>query len=66
MSKVRSKLNLPMVDLKGQYLQIKSEVMSGLEQVLENTQFINGQAVKDFSASLSTYLNVKHHSIGLG
>lgn len=49
-----------MVDLKGQYRHIQDEVLSGIKDTLENTQFINGQVVKTFAASLEQYLGVKH------
>ena len=37
-----------MVDLKGQYQKIKSEVDAGIQSVIESTAFINGPAVKEF------------------
>ena len=43
---------IQMVDLKGQYRHIQDEVLSGIKDTLENTQFINGQVVKTFAASL--------------
>ena len=49
-----------MVDLKGQYLQIKEEIDAGINAVIEDTRFINGPAVKEFSQDLATYLGVKH------
>jgi len=49
-----------MVDLKGQYQKIKSEVDAGIQQVLDTTAFINGPAVKEFQADLENYLDVKH------
>lgn len=51
---------LPMVDLKTQYLKIKDEIDAGFKEVLDNTAFINGPAVKTFQASLEQYLGVKH------
>ena len=47
-----------MVDLKSQYLKIKDEIDSGISRVINNTEFINGQDVKDFRKELATYLNV--------
>ena len=47
---------IQMVDLKGQYLKIKDEVDAGIQNVINNTAFINGPIVKDFAAHLSTYL----------
>ena len=51
---------IQMVDLKGQYEKIKAEVDRGIQQVIDSTQFINGQAVKDFQTDLEAYLGVKH------
>lgn len=51
---------IQMVDLKGQYLKIKKEVDSAINEVIENTTFINGPVVKDFQSDLEKYLNVKH------
>jgi UDP-2-acetamido-2-deoxy-ribo-hexuluronate aminotransferase len=51
---------IQMVDLKGQYIKIKEEVDKGIQEVIENTAFINGPAVKEFQADLEKYLNVKH------
>ena len=52
--------NVPMVDLAGQYKKIKTEVDSAIEQILTNTSFINGPAVKQFQTNLEKYLGVKH------
>ncbi|MBA2612798.1 MAG: DegT/DnrJ/EryC1/StrS family aminotransferase [Bacteroidetes bacterium] len=49
-----------MVDLKGQYEKIKSEVDKGIQEVLNSTAFINGPAVKEFQADFESYLKVKH------
>ena len=49
-----------MVDLKGQYAFIEPEVKKALDEVLNQTSFINGPAVKDFQADLEKYLDVKH------
>ena len=51
---------IQMVDLKGQYEKIKTEVDAGIQDVINNTAFINGPAVKEFQADLENYLNVKH------
>jgi len=52
--------NVPMVDLAGQYKKIKSEVDSAIAEILTNTSFINGPAVKQFQANLEKYLGIKH------
>ena len=51
---------IQMVDLKTQYLNIKEEVDKGIQEVINNTAFINGPAVKEFQADLENYLHVKH------
>ena len=49
-----------MVDLKGQYLKIKAEVDAGIQNVLDNTSFINGPIVKDLAQHLSEYMGGCH------
>jgi len=51
---------IQMVDLKGQYEFIKPEINAALQEVLENTSFINGPAVREFQTDLEAYLGVKH------
>jgi dTDP-4-amino-4,6-dideoxygalactose transaminase len=52
--------NIQMVDLKGQYEQIKSEVDRRIAGVIDSTAFINGPEVKQFQEELQDYLDVKH------
>jgi UDP-2-acetamido-2-deoxy-ribo-hexuluronate aminotransferase len=58
MEKVIKKIQ--MVDLKSQYEKIKTEVDAAIQNVLNNTAFINGPEVKAFQAELEQYLGVKH------
>ena len=51
--------NIPMVDLKGQYNNIKTEIDSAIASVLDNAAYINGPEVKSFQKSLEKYLSVK-------
>lgn len=51
---------IQMVDTKTQYQKIKPAIDEAVLQVMESTAFINGKAVHDFTANLSSYLNVKH------
>ena len=39
---------IQMVDLKGQYQKIKTEVDAAMNEVISSTSFINGPAVKEF------------------
>lgn len=51
---------LQMVDLKGQYEQIKDQINISISEVLDNTSFINGPQVHQFQKELESYLDVKH------
>lgn len=51
---------IQMVDLKGQYNQIKDVVNPSIHEVIENATFINGPKVHEFQKNLEEYLNVKH------
>src|SRR5690554_2579813 len=51
---------IQMVDLKGQYAQIKEQVNSSIAEVIETTAFINGPEVHNFQKELEEYLGVKH------
>jgi len=56
---------IQMVDLQSQYLQIKKEVDSAVQEVLNSCAFINGPQVGKLQEDLKKYLNVKH-VIGCG
>ncbi len=49
-----------MVDLVGQYAEIKEEVDSSISQILGQATFINGPQVHSFQADLETYLGIRH------
>jgi UDP-2-acetamido-2-deoxy-ribo-hexuluronate aminotransferase len=51
---------IKMVDLNGQYIKIKSEIDSEIQNIINNSSFINGPSVTDFRLSLQKYLKVKH------
>jgi UDP-2-acetamido-2-deoxy-ribo-hexuluronate aminotransferase len=51
---------IQMVDTRTQYQKIKAEVDQAVIGVMESTAFINGKAVQDFAAHLSSYIGVKH------
>lgn len=58
MTKTAKKIQ--MVDLKSQYEKIKPEIDAAIQNVLDNTAFINGPEVKAFQSELEQYLGVKH------
>ena len=51
---------IQMVDLKGQYDNIKEVVNTSIQEVLETTSYINGPKVHQFQKNLEQYLGVKH------
>ncbi len=51
---------IPMVDLKLQYQELKSELTPLLESVFENTHFILGPNVQAFEKETAKYIGVKH------
>lgn len=51
---------IQMVDLKGQYEDIKDTVNTSVLEVLESTAYINGPKVHEFQKNLEDYLGVKH------
>jgi dTDP-4-amino-4,6-dideoxygalactose transaminase len=51
---------IQMVDLKGQYENIKERVDSSIMNVIETTAFVNGPEVHEFQKELEQYLGVKH------
>jgi UDP-2-acetamido-2-deoxy-ribo-hexuluronate aminotransferase len=51
---------IQMVDLKSQYEKIKDTVNTSIQEVLDNTAYINGPEVHKFQKNLEDYLGVKH------
>jgi len=57
--------NIQMVDLRNQYLKIKDEVDSAIQEVIDSTAFIQGKAVRDFEQEAASYLACRY-AIGCG
>lgn len=53
-------MNVPFVDLKAQYAQIKEEILTELENVCQNTAFVLGPFVKNFEQAFAEFIGVKH------
>lgn len=51
---------IQMVDLKGQYEKIKTEIDKAVLDSLDSTAFINGPPVAEFQTALEKYLDIKH------
>lgn len=53
-------MNVPLLDLKRQYATIKDEIDNAVHKVLEKTQFILGEDVKNFEADIAEYCGSRH------
>ena len=51
---------MQMVDLKGQYMKIKKEVDTAIQEVIDNAAFINGPTVKEFIRDMNCYMDGCH------
>ncbi len=51
---------IQMVDLHQQYLNLRAEIDAGMANVIADTAFINGPAVREFAEQLAHYCSVKH------
>jgi dTDP-4-amino-4,6-dideoxygalactose transaminase len=52
--------NIPFLDLKGQYLQIKQEVLKAIEEVFERTAYSNAFSVQNFEKEFATYCGTEY------
>lgn len=53
-------MNIPMVDLKGQYETLRAEIEEGFQQVFANTHFILGPNVRALEEEVARYCGVRH------
>ena len=51
---------LKMVDLNSQYLDLKEQINTSIQEVLNEGSFINGPQVTLFKENLATYLDIKN------
>ncbi|MDD5449094.1 MAG: DegT/DnrJ/EryC1/StrS family aminotransferase [Candidatus Omnitrophica bacterium] len=51
---------IPIVDLKGQYLGVKKEIMRAVEDALDSCQFILGEDVNKFEEEVARYAGKKY------
>ena len=58
-------MHIPFVDLKAQYLNIKSEIDTAIQNVINDTAFIGGKYVKKFEEEFANYCNAKY-CVGMG
>lgn len=53
-------MHVPFVDLKSQYLSIKKEIDDAIFKVLNDTNFIAGEQIRDFESKFASLYGVKH------
>ena len=58
-------MNIPFVDLKSQYENIKNEIDQAIAEVISKTAFIGGPFAKTFETNFAKFCNVKH-CVGVG
>ncbi|WP_228780009.1 DegT/DnrJ/EryC1/StrS family aminotransferase [Aquiflexum lacus] len=51
---------IQMVDLRSQYEKIKPEIDAAMQEVIDQSAFINGSQVRHFAEELREYLDCKH------
>ena len=53
-------MNVPLLDLKAQYISIKDEVTEAIERVFEHQRFIIGPEVKELEEKIADYCKAKY------
>ncbi|MGA2265177.1 MAG: DegT/DnrJ/EryC1/StrS family aminotransferase [Phycisphaerae bacterium] len=53
-------MNVPFLDLKAQYVQIKDEVHAAMNKVMETSAFVLGEAVKNFEEAFAAHHGAKY------
>jgi len=53
-------MNIPLVDLKSQYLSIKNEIDGAIQTVLNQTDFIGGSAIKTFEQAFADFSGLRY------
>lgn len=53
-------MTVPFVDLRSQYLSIKTEIDEAISRVLENATFVLGREVEAFEAAFAEYTGASH------
>ena len=54
------KMKVPFVDLKAQYLSIRKDIDDAIQNVIEQSAFIGGSAIKQFESAFASYVGLKH------
>jgi dTDP-4-amino-4,6-dideoxygalactose transaminase len=57
-------MNVPFVDLKAQYAQIRNEINPAVQEVMDSASFVGGPYVKAFEENFAKFCGAKH-AIGI-
>ena len=57
--------NIPLVDLRRQYLSIKSEIDAAIFEVINSSAFIGGKYTQTFERAFAEFCDAKH-CVGVG
>ena len=58
-------VNIPLIDLRLQYMSIKKEIDAAIANVLENSAFVGGKHVLEFEEAFAAFCRTKH-CVGVG
>jgi len=53
-------MNIPLLDLKAQYISIKNEIQNSINSVLESSKFIMGKNVDEFEREIAKFIGTKY------
>ena len=51
---------VPYLDLRAQFMPLRTEIMSALDEICESTSFIQGRATSEFESNFAAYCGVNH------
>jgi dTDP-4-amino-4,6-dideoxygalactose transaminase len=53
-------MNVPLLDLKAQYVALRDDLRQAVERVMDSQRFVLGDEVRDLETSLAEYCQTKH------
>ncbi len=53
-------MNVPFLDLRATYLELRSEIDEGISRVLSSGYYIHGPEVEAFESEFARYCGVQH------
>lgn len=53
-------MNVPLLDIKAQIAPLKDDILKAIEEVIDSSQYILGQKVKELEQQIANYCKIKH------